>query len=424
MNKIETIVYSLVRKNPALKQFIRNCYQSAFDCLPRKKNQFSGTYCYKEGYFFGFHDVSPWNKNETKLLAIHAPFDLRMPEPNEKAEIGFFDFKEGHIGDFHKIGETSAWNWHKACRLQWLDNSRIIFNNSENGKLISNIIDINTPDKSSTVPYPIDSVFTDNKEHVATSFSYERLERCMPGYGYPYKDYDAHIDEDAPEESGLFLIDLKNGNRNLIVSLKTLAESLGQSVNDDMIHFVTHTEFSNDGRYISFLYRRIPRKGNYMKRWTNIVVYDRHTQKLIKLQTQESGSHYIWNSMNQIIASCYIDGANCHALLDIDENAVPHIFGTKTLTQDGHQSLLDDKRFITDTYPDRRRIAHLIEVNTDNNSTKTIADIYSPKKFQTKDFTCHIACDLHPRVSPSKRFLCFDSPTTGVRSLWVIALEK
>lgn len=40
MNKIEELVYHAVKKNPALKQFIRNIYQSAFDCLPKQKNQF------------------------------------------------------------------------------------------------------------------------------------------------------------------------------------------------------------------------------------------------------------------------------------------------------------------------------------------------------------------------------------------------
>lgn len=83
MNKIEELVYHAVKKNPALKQFIRNIYQSAFDCLPKQKNQFKNKLVFREGYFFGFHDISPFSIDDTKLLAQRADFDLRMPNPGE-----------------------------------------------------------------------------------------------------------------------------------------------------------------------------------------------------------------------------------------------------------------------------------------------------------------------------------------------------
>lgn len=36
MNKIEKVVYDLVKSNPQLKLFLRNTYQSVFDLLPEK----------------------------------------------------------------------------------------------------------------------------------------------------------------------------------------------------------------------------------------------------------------------------------------------------------------------------------------------------------------------------------------------------
>ena len=38
------------------------------------------------------------------------------------------------------------------------------------------------------------------------------------------------------------------------------------------------------------------------------MVYDLHDRRLITLPTQESGSHYVWNNRNQLIASCIING--------------------------------------------------------------------------------------------------------------------
>lgn len=46
MNKLESTIYNLVRKNPALKQFVRNMYQGIFDLLPRKKEYFASPYQY------------------------------------------------------------------------------------------------------------------------------------------------------------------------------------------------------------------------------------------------------------------------------------------------------------------------------------------------------------------------------------------
>ena len=67
MNKLESTIYNLVRKNPALKQFVRNMYQGIFDLLPTKKEYFASPYQYREGFFFGFHDVTPFSFDETKL---------------------------------------------------------------------------------------------------------------------------------------------------------------------------------------------------------------------------------------------------------------------------------------------------------------------------------------------------------------------
>ncbi len=54
MNKLESTIYNLVRKNPALKQFVRNMYQGIFDLLPRKKEYFASPYQYREGFFLDF----------------------------------------------------------------------------------------------------------------------------------------------------------------------------------------------------------------------------------------------------------------------------------------------------------------------------------------------------------------------------------
>ena len=62
------------------------------------------------------------------LLAHHTTIPVRMPRKDEGLEVGYFDFSEAGIGDFHPLGESFAWNYHKGCRLQWLDGEHVIFN--------------------------------------------------------------------------------------------------------------------------------------------------------------------------------------------------------------------------------------------------------------------------------------------------------
>lgn len=84
----------------------------------------------------------------------------------------------------------------------------------------------------------------------------------------------------------------------------------------------------------------------------------------------------------------------------------------KELNSDGHQTFVNDNVFVTDTYPDRRRMAKLYRVDINAQSKKLLAYLYHPKIFQSK-LHSHICCDLHPCTSIDGKFLCFDSVFSG-----------
>lgn len=420
MNKLESVIYGMVKNHPGIKKVVKNTYQGAFDLLPRKKELLPDDMDYKEGFFFGFHDVSPLSVDEKKCLANKVPFEGRMPKKGDSMEIGYFDVIEGRFGSFHKISDTFAWNYHKGCRLQWLDDNTVIYNTANGDKLYSESKNI-LSGKITKYDYPIDAIFNNGDSVLATSFCYERLNRCMPGYGYAVGDGDSS--EVAPSDSGLYIVDLNSGNRRLLVSLNKLATTIGKDYLEGYTHFVTHTEFSHDGKYIAFLYRTAPigMEGKDMhKTW--ILVYDLNNDKIITFPTQQSGSHYVWNKNNEIIASCVLNGKSCHVLFNPSSPDVYKIIAANILNSDGHQSFIDENVFVTDTYPDRRRMSKLYLVNVKEDSATLLANLYSPKQFQTRNVHCHIACDLHPRISPSGHYVCFDSPRTGKRSLYIMRL--
>lgn len=122
-----------------------------------------------------------------------------MPTQSDMLEVGFWYGQ--NFDSWTKIGETLTWNYHKGCRLQWIDDERCIYNVADNGVLKSRITNI-TNKQSQTINWPIDTVSFDG--HYATSFSYERLQQMMPGYGYAYSDSDSYLNLPKTSKTGLF----------------------------------------------------------------------------------------------------------------------------------------------------------------------------------------------------------------------------
>src|SRR5437660_4396697 len=113
MNTIELAVYNLVKRNPRLKMGVRNAYQRICDVVPVKRAESAYEIIAREGFYFGFHDKTPWSADETKLLANRVLVPLRMPQPDDELEVGFVQGSE--YREFVPVGRTRAWNWQQGC---------------------------------------------------------------------------------------------------------------------------------------------------------------------------------------------------------------------------------------------------------------------------------------------------------------------
>mgnify|MGYP003672777353 CR=1 FL=1 len=421
MNKIEKLVYDTVKKNQHVKRAIRNIYQTTFDILPDKKNYSKNPIHVKEGYFYGFHDVTPFSFDDTKLLANGLTIPFKMPLASEGLNLGYFEMENGQLGNYVHIGDSYAWNYHKGCRLQWLDKHRVIYNDVVDEKvLVSKIVDIETKE-ATLIPFPIDSVSGDGA--YAATFNYGRLERFMPGYGYHNYAEDGHCnDEKIPGSTGLFLGHLKTGKKELLISLKELAQ-IGKLAPgyENCFHYITHTLFSSDDRYISFLHRWVDEFDTY-NRHSRLLSYDRQEKKWYVAPTNDMVSHYVWNDANQIIAYCRIGAVDSHVLFKEPTLQEYQVVAYPRLNSDGHQSFIGKSSFVTDTYPDRHRMAKLYAVDIPTNGVELLASLKSFKKFQSKAGR-HWCCDFHPRMNHKGDVVCFDSVHTGNRALCVMKID-
>ena len=84
------------------------------------------------------------------------------------------------------------------------------------------------------------------------------------------------------------------------------------------------------------------------------------------------------------------------------------------LSGDGHPSYSPNgKMIVTDTYPDKARVARLYCIEDDK--INNIAKVYAPFKYDND-----VRCDLHPRWSRKGDKICFDSVFEGRRGLYIV----
>lgn len=416
MNRLEFFCYALLSKNQTIKILTRNIYQGIYDLLPRKKNFFYTEPLIYKNSFFGFHDISPLSVDDKYLLAYRLNFDKRMPEIDENIAIGYYEFGKQ---EFHHITSSYAWNYHKGSRLQWINSSEFIFNDRINNiEYVSKIFALTGIQRA--INYPIDAVLFNG--NLATSINYHRLEVCMPGYGYALNTRE--LDSYAPKHDGLFLLDLKLNSAKQLVSLFDLAHEINMA--NGYYHFVTHTEFSPDGKYIAFMHRWVSAKEtNLMNRYSRLMIYDINNNNYFEVKMDHMVSHYVWNSKNQILLYGSKNNRRGHYIVTIDFINKAFDFKYQEYSQinvDGHQSFLCETKYITDTYPDKWRMAHIYYCDTELEVIKELVSVYSPKEFQTQKITKHIACDLHPRISFSKKYITFDSIINDGRCLVVLPI--
>lgn len=413
MKNIEQYIYNLVKKNVVLKTFLRKVYQSVFLLTFPKKIDTKYKINVVEGYFFGFHDKTPWCSNNKKILAHKYPNIKGLPKKNDFVEIGFF--KDNELKEFVSLDKTQSWNWQQASMLQWLGNSDKLIFNFWNGKENQSKI-INTKgEEVSVMPKPINAVSYDGK--YAVCFDFDRLNIGMNGYGYANSSKEIlEKDSDIPKEMGFYIYEIKTGNQVAFKSVYEINEALENQKLQNAYIFVTHFIFSPDSKRLLFLLRAFNRGKRLISR---LITCDFEGNNLYLLPTGDMVSHLSWVGNDKILAYCS-DKNNIDAYYlfqDLTKNY--SCIGKELFSVDGHPQYNETaKSFITDTYPNRKRIQELAVFNFHTNKKTLIGKFFSPMKFSEA-----YRCDLHPRWDRNGKKICVDTTYTGKRSLAVINLK-
>jgi len=407
MNKIESIVYQWVKKNPKIKNQVRDLYQALFSLVPVAKMQPVSPVVVREGYFFGFHDKIPWS-HDNQFLLSHGYQNLpnREPKQGDRVDIGFFCGE--NFTTFQKIASTGCFNWQQGSMLQWVGKSgQFIFNDVENHTHVARIFDT-AGRVSGVLPQAIAAVDPQGKR--ALSYNFARLQQHFPGYGY-VQGKDPEVGNEAPATHGISLIDMEQGKVEPLFSVQDMAAFEPEKSMKGAFHFLTHCLFSPSGQRFLFLHRWV-KKGNFT--YTRLLSCDRNGQNLHLFPTHEMVSHIAWQDDTHVMAYCRSDQNKDGYFLFHDQTHEYQQIGGHHFSSDGHPSFRqqDPEWFITDTYPDRFRRSFLILYHILNDKRYDLGHFRQPLSYKEA-----VRCDLHPRWDHTGSQVCFDSAHTGKRAL-------
>lgn len=420
MSLEQKINYQL-NKFPAVKKVIKRAYQLAmYSISPKIKSEGNIVRVSPDDgkeYFFGYYDKSPWDVTGRYILCLQADDTWSDVSPKNDANILLIDTE--NVNSVRKIAKTSAWNVQQACMLQWLDgvsSKSIIYNDFRDGAYVAVILNIETEEER-VIPAPVYTVSKDGKTALTLDFS--RLYNLRPGYGY-YNVEESTKGIALPDTTCIWKIDLETGKVCPLLKYTDFAmfQPRKEMQEKESVHKVNHLMLSPNGRRFMVLYRWF----NGQRKYTRLITCNTDGSDMYLLSDDDMVSHCYWKNDDEIIAfENKHDGGSGYYLMKDKTQKYVHLW--PKYSNDGHPSYspADNTLVVTDSYPNRARVADiklLRDDDTEANEAKVIARVFAPFKYDNDT-----RCDLHPRWSRDGKKICFDSVFEGHRGLYIVNLH-
>jgi hypothetical protein len=366
-------------------------------------------------HWFGYYDKLQFSPDNRFVLCNEVDFEGRSPTPDDVIRVGMVDTHQDD--EWIEFGESRAWCWQQGCMLQWLPGStnEVIWNDREGDRFVSHIHNVDTGDRR-TVPHPVYNVSPDGRTAIAPDFA--RLNDCRPGYGYAGLP-DANRDVGAPEDAGLWSIDLGSGQQELLVSLKQAADipyegEAPWNIGPNTKHWFNHLLFNTDGARMWYLHRWTNGRG-----WaTRAFTANRDGSDPYLLDPYGQTSHFIWRDPQHVMAWAWHPSHKSAFYLYEDKTDIVEPVGLGVMNQNGHNTYLshhDGQWVLNDTYPDKDRLQHPYLYHIPSNRRMWLGHFRSPETYRGE-----WRCDTHPRSNRDGTAVCIDSPHDGGRQLYLI----
>ena len=182
-------------------------------------------------HFFGYigqAKTTPWNASGRYIVALQSRFHDHMPGPKDAADVILIDTQQDN--KIIVVDQTRAWNFQQGTMLYWnpqAPDTQFFFNDrDEQGRVFAVLYDIGQRKRireyrNAETPVGNSGVAQNGKKFLA--INYGRLARLRPVTGYP-ETFDWTAGQAAPDNDGIFIVDVKTGEKRVLVSYHRLAK--------------------------------------------------------------------------------------------------------------------------------------------------------------------------------------------------------
>jgi hypothetical protein len=217
-------------------------------------------------HFFGYIGQvqnSPWNKSGRYLVALQTDFQDHFPDPDEAAEIVLLDTQNGYAPKV--VDRTRAWNPQQGTMFYWNPDSpetQFFFNDRDprTQKTFCVLFDISGAGKRIKEyrfqDTPVCNSGVAQRGGWFAAINYGRLARLRPVTGYRGA-FDWTTGVPHPEDDGVFKVNIRTGEKQLLVSFQQLANMI-RPLRPDVDKkelFINHTLCNRENDRIFFFVR-------------------------------------------------------------------------------------------------------------------------------------------------------------------------
>lgn len=298
-------------------------------------------------HFFGYIGHvgnTPWNGDGRYMVVLRTGFQDHMPAPAEAADVALIDTQQSNA--VTAIDKSHAWNPQQGTMFYWnpkAANTQLIFNDRdlETNHVFAVLYDISKRKRIREYRYE-DTPFANSgvaqNGGYFLGINYGRMARLRPVTGYP-DAYDWTKEAAAPENDGIFLVEIESGKKRMLVSFRQLAELIGGRRSDAAGKhlFINHTLWNRDDKRIYFYVR-----GNFgAKGEINMPCTIKPDGSGLQMLAQFIGGHPEWEFGSRAIG----DKDGKQILYDVDKQEIvgqigtpeiiPHPGGDSALSPDG-----------------------------------------------------------------------------------------
>ena len=415
---IEQFINYQLNKFPTIKKGIKRIYQRGMYIFsPKIKSEGNIIRVSPDDnaeYFFGYYDKSPWDATGRYMICMRTHDTWSDPDPKASADIILLDTQK--LNEIKGLAITHTWNVQQGCMAQWLGpdfKKFIIYNDLRDGNFCSVILNVNTGEER-ILPLPVYTVSSDGK--TALSLDFSRLHNLRKGYGYaalPEKTEGIAL----PDTTAVWLMEIATGRYKAILKYTDFAEFNPRPEMLGAIHKVNHLMLNPSGTRFMVLYRWF----NGVRKYTRLITCNIDGSDMCLLNDDDMVSHCYWKNDQEIIAfENKKEGGPGYYLMQDKSHEYRRLW--PQISNDGHPSYspMDEHLIVTDSYPNRARIADLKllkDTDPEGKDVKVIARVFAPFKYDNDT-----RCDLHPRWSRDGRQICFDACFEGHRGLYIVNL--